>query len=665
MCGITGMLGASSGCTSDRETVVRRMTTSLLHRGPDAEGYWAEDEVALGHRRLSILDLSEAGAQPMQSANHRFVLAYNGEIYNHREIREALQEEDAAPGWIGYSDTETLLAGICHWGLDETLKRSKGMFALAVWDRAENRLSLARDRMGEKPLYWGWAGQDLIFGSEIKALRAHPECPQQICREALAQYLRFLYIPEPRTVHPGLYKLEPGTVLSVGASFPASPPPAPLRPGDSYGGLLIRRYWSLNSEIKAGARNQITDSTSAVSELQETLSEVIKRQMLSDVPLGAFLSGGVDSSTIAAIMQRHSGRPIKTFTIGFEQADYDESPHAAAVASHLGTDHTRMIVTDEQVREVIPRLPEMYDEPFADSSQIPMHLVCSVAREQATVALSGDGGDELFGGYNRYVYGPALWRRMSCLPATMRQFTGELACRVPVAAWNRAGTAYNRLNPGSGGIAALGTKAHRFGERLRDTHSLEDLYLRAASTWLNPEGVLLNSVNEPESALSDPLPLDSSEDPAEWMMAQDQRSYLPGDILCKVDRAAMSLSLETRAPFLDPDMVRLSTRLPLRMKIREGQGKWVLRQVLYKHVPRELVERPKAGFAIPIGLWLRGPLLEWVEELMSEERLLLGGFFNPKTVRAAWQEHLSGRRDLMPQLWAILMFQAWHSHWYD
>ncbi len=664
MCGLSGILRASAVHSPCLHGTLRNMTQRLHSRGPDAEGLWVDDGIGLGHRRLSILELSDAGAQPMQSPDYRFILAYNGEIYNHLDIREALEGEGAAPSWMGNSDTETLLAGICHWGLDETLKQVKGMFALALWDRAEKRLSLARDRMGEKPLYWGWAGQDLVFGSELKALHAHPACPQEICRAALAQYLRFLYIPEPRTIHPGLYKLEPGTVLSVEQTVPAFPPSAPLRPGDRHEGLHIRRYWSLNAEIEVGARNQIADDVSAIAELEETLARVIKRQMLSDVPLGAFLSGGVDSSTIAAVMQLHSVSPIKTFTIGFEQAAYDESHHAAAVAEHLGTDHTRLMVTDEQVREVIPYLPEMYDEPFADSSQIPTHLLCRAAREQVTVALSGDAGDELFGGYNRYLYGPALWRKMSRIPAPMRRITGEIACRLPEAVWDRAGAVYNRLKPGSEGIASLGTKAHRFGERLRDTHSLQDLYLGAASTWLIPDSLLREAVAEPASALSDPLPLDDLSDPAAWMMAQDLRSYLPGDILCKVDRAAMNVSLETRVPFLDPDVVRLAMRLPLGMKIRDGQGKWALRKVLYKLVPRDLIERPKAGFAVPIGPWLRGPLRDWGEDLLSEQRLLQDGIFDPKIVRQAWHEHLSGRRDRMPQLWAILMFQAWYSHWY-
>lgn len=666
MCGLSGILRAPNGCTRpDLQQTLRDMTQRLQTRGPDAEGLWVEDGIALGHRRLSILDLSETGAQPMQSFNKRFTIAYNGEVYNHLDIREALESDAAAPEWAGHSDTETLLAGISHWGLDETLKRAKGMFALALWDRTEKRLSLALDRMGEKPLYWGWAGADLVFASELKAIRAHPDCPRDICREALAQYLRFLYVPKPRTIHTGLFKLEPGTILSVEQVVPFSPPDTPLRPGDHYGSLSIRRYWSLNAEIENGSRKKIGDDANAIAELEKTLGGVVARQMLSDVPLGAFLSGGVDSSTIVALMQAQSTNAVKTFTIGFEQPDYDESSHAAAVAAHLGTDHTRLMVTDKQVQDVIPNLPEIYDEPFADSSQIPTHLVCRAARDHVTVALSGDAGDELFGGYNRYLHGPALWNRLSKLPAPLRRAAGQAACSLPEAAWDTFGAVYNKLKPGSGGVANLGTKAHRFGERLHNTHSLEDLYLNAASTWLDPESLLLFTATEPAFALSEPLPLHVPSEPAAWMMAQDMRSYLPGDILCKVDRAAMSVSLETRAPFLDPDVIALSLRLPMKMKIRGAQGKWALRQVLYKYVPQDIIERPKAGFAVPIGQWLRGPLRDWAEEMLSEKRIVRDGFFDPKIVRQTWGEHLSGRTDRMPQLWAILMFQAWYTHWYE
>jgi asparagine synthase (glutamine-hydrolysing) len=663
MCGIAGLLIPGSSDADGITVILQNMTRSLAHRGPDAEGYWTEGAVALGHRRLSILDLSDAGAQPMRSENGRYVIVFNGEIYNHLNMRRDLAVDGAAPDWRGHSDTETLLAGITHWGLDETLQRAKGMFTLALWDRSEKRLSLARDRMGEKPLYWGWAGQALVFGSELKALRAHPDCPRDVCRDALAQYLRFMYVPAPRSIHPGLYKLEPGTILTVDGAPPSTPPEEPIRPGGHHGSISIRRYWDLNADIEAGAQDQIEDEGDAVAALGEVLGKAAQRQMISDVPLGAFLSGGVDSSAIVALMQAQSERPVQTFTIGFDEAAFDETPYAAAVAHHLGTEHTKLHVTDADARDVIPLLPDLYDEPFADSSQIPTYLVCRAARQHVTVALSGDGGDELFGGYNRYIRGPGLWKRLSKVPKPLRQVSGYAAQALPEKTWELIGGAYNRLRPGSAGISGLGTKVHRLGERLRLTDSLDDLHRNMASTWIEPETVMAGNVSEPPSHLDDPLPAFGADDPAMRMMLQDMRSYMPDDILCKVDRAAMGVSLETRTPFLDPDVIALAARLPMAMKIRDGQGKWALRQVLYQHVPREMIERPKVGFAIPIGIWLRGPLRDWAEELLSPERLAKDGFFDPEIIRQTWAEHLSGRRDWSARIWTILMFQAWHAQW--
>jgi len=655
MCGLVGCYTNNRDCHYD----VDRMTSALVHRGPDASGTWAENGIALGHRRLSIIDLSSAGSQPMLSACDRYVLSYNGEVYNHFELRRELDLAGGLVNWKGHSDTETLLAGISHWGLDETLQKASGMFALALWDRKERRLYLARDRMGEKPLYWGWAGKDLVFGSELKALRAHPDCPRDVCRDALAQYLRFMYVPAPRSIHPGLYKLEPGTILTVDGAPPAGPPENPIRPGGHHGSIGIRRYWDLNAEIEAGAQNQIEDEGDAVATLGEVLGKAVRRQMISDVPLGAFLSGGVDSSAIVALMQTQSAQPVQTFTIGFDDTAYDESPHAAAVARHLGTEHKRLHVTDTDARRVIPLLPDLYDEPFADSSQIPMYLVCRAARQQVTVALSGDGGDELLGGYNRYIRGPGLWKRLSKVPKPLRQVSGYAAQALPEKTWDMIGGAYNHLRHGSAGISGLGTKVHRLSERLRVTDSLDDLHRNMASTWIEPETVMAGNVSEPQSHLDDPLPTFGADDPAMRMMLQDMRSYLPDDILCKVDRAAMGVSLETRTPFLDPDVIALAARLPMAMKIRDCQGKWALRQVLYQHVPREMIERPKAGFAIPIGIWLRGPLRDWAEELLSHEHLAEDGFFDPEIIRQTWAEHLSGRSDWTTRLWAILMFQAW------
>ena len=659
MCGIAGLLIPGSGDADGITATLQKMTRNLAHRGPDAEGYWTEGAVALGHRRLSILDLSDAGAQPMRSESGRHVIVFNGEIYNHLDMRRDLAANHATPDWRGHSDTETMLAGITHWGLDKTLQRAKGMFALALWDRSKKRLSLARDRMGEKPLYWGWAGQALVFGSELKALRAHPNCPTEVCRDALAQYLRFMYVPAPRSIHPGLYKLEPGTILTVDGAPPAGPPENPIRPGGHHGGIGIRRYWDLNTEIEAGAQNQIEDEGDAVASLGEVLRKAVKRQMVSDVPLGAFLSGGVDSSAIVALMQAQSAQPVQTFTIGFNEAAFDESPHAAAVANHLGSEHTRLHVTDTEVRDVIPLLPNLYDEPFADSSQIPTYLVCRAARQHVTVALSGDGGDELFGGYNRYFWGPKIWDRFALLPHSVRSGLGKVIRSVPLSVWDAAGFQYNRLRSGSTGISMLGDKAFRLGDSLRTVKTTDELYRSLVSEWPLEARIMLGISKDLTSQIDDPLPENGVDDPAMLMMVQDMRSYLPDNILCKVDRAAMGVSLETRTPFLDPDVIALAARLPMAMKIRNDQGKWALRQVLYQHVPREMIERPKAGFAIPIGIWLRGPLRDWAEELLSYELLEKDGFFNPEIIRQTWAEHLSGRRDWTTRLWAILMFQEW------
>ena len=663
MCGIAGLLVPGPGDADGISATLQNMTRRLAHRGPDAEEYWTEGAVALGHRRLSILDLSDAGAQPMRSESGRHVIVFNGEIYNHLDMRRDIAADGAAPDWRGHSDTETLLAGITHWGLDETLQRAKGMFALALWDRSAKQFSLVRDRVGEKPLYWGWAGQALVFGSELKALRAHPDCPRDVCRDALAQYLRFMYVPAPRSIHPGLYKLEPGTILTVDGAPPSTPPEEPIRPGGQHGSIRIRRYWDLNAEIEAGAQNQIEDEGDAVAALSEVLGKAVQRQMISDVPLGAFLSGGVDSSAIVALMQAQSKRPVQTFTIGFDEATFDESPHAAAVAHHLGTEHTKLRVTDADARDLIPLLPDLYDEPFADSSQIPTHLVCRAARQHVTVALSGDGGDELFGGYNRYFWGPKIWDRFALLPHPLRQGLGKVIRSVPLSVWDAASSKYNHLRSGSTGISRLGDKAHRLGDRLRTVKTTDDLYRSLVSEWSLEARIMPGISENPTSQLDDPLPENGVDDPAMQMMVQDMRSYLPDDILCKVDRAAMGVSLEARTPFLDPDVITLAARLPMVLKIREGQGKWALRQVLYQHVPREMIERPKAGFAIPIGIWLCGPLRDWAEDLLSQERLAKDGFFNPDIVRQTWAEHLSGRRDWTTRLWAILMFQAWHTQW--
>lgn len=655
------------------------MANSLKHRGPDDLGLWLDESVgiAIGHRRLAIIDLSPAGHQPMLSKCGRYVMAFNGEIYNHLELRSELSaialhrsthnNDTSTGGWLGHSDTETLLAGIAAWGVEETLKRCVGMFAFALWDCQAKTLSLARDRLGEKPLYYGWVGDGVdsafAFASELKALRAYPGFANPVCRQALAQYLRFMYVPAPRSIYQSVYKLEPGCILTLIGSPPPQAPNSPLRPGQRHGSMQMHRWWALADAVKQGADN-LEPEEALLSQLDRTLAQAVQNQSSADVSIGAFLSGGVDSSTVVALMQeqaRESGAaPVQTFTIGFEESKYDESPYAQAVAHHLGTKHREMRVTAKMAQNVIPDLPRMYDEPFADSSQIPTYLVCKAAQQHVTVALSGDAGDELFGGYNRYFWGPRIWNRLGHLPPALRRTLGTGLQSVPVSFWNTLGSPFMGNKDG---VARLGDKVHKLADRLKLVNNLNDLYRSLVSEWSDPAGLVRNpnggAILEPANLLDDPLPFYGLEQDPLPMMYQDAMTYLPDDILCKVDRAAMACSLETRVPFLDHRVVELAWRLPLQMKVRGNTGKWALRQVLYKHVPKELIERPKAGFAIPIGQWLRGPLRDWAEALMSEERLQKEGYFYPGLIRRAWDEHLAGTRDNTAKLWSVLMFQAW------
>ncbi len=637
------------------------MALAIANRGPDDAGVWVDEQagIAFGHRRLSIVDLSAAGHQPMHSNAGRFVMAFNGEIYNHLELRAELE----GVAWRGHSDTETLLAGFEAWGVESALQKAVGMFAIALWDKQYQTLTLARDRLGEKPLYYGWVNGVFVFGSELKALRAYPGFANPVCRQALAQYLRFMYVPAPRSIYQGIYKLEPGCLLTVQGKPPASAPAQSLRPrpdnAQSYGSLQIKRWWSLAEAVVSGAQNPIDNEVEALDQLKCRLQDAVSLQSLADVPLGAFLSGGVDSSAIVALMQQQASRPVKTFTIGFDEAGFDESPFARAVAEHLGTDHHEMRVTAQMAQEVIPTLPWMYDEPFADSSQIPTHLVCRAARQHVTVALSGDAGDELFGGYNRYFWGPRVWNRLSVLPEPARKLLGSALAAVPVSGWNALGAP---LFGRGDGVVRLGDKVHKLADRLSHVHDMDGLYRSLVSEWVDPASLVFgeNGANLTESSnqLDDPLPLLGMNQPLP-MMYWDSMTYLPDDILCKVDRAAMACSLETRVPFLDHRLVELAWRLPLHMKVRGNTGKWALRQVLYKYVPKELIDRPKAGFAIPIGQWLCGPLRDWAESLITEQRLQSEGYLRPAPIRQAWAEHLSGRRDNTSKLWAVLMFQAW------
>jgi asparagine synthase (glutamine-hydrolysing) len=651
------------------ESTARSMASALVHRGPDDIGVWASSDsgVALGHRRLAILDLSPAGHQPMTSSCGRLVIAFNGEIYNHVELRHELNRRHPVAvrtgNWRGHSDTETLLAGISVWGLENTLKRCVGMFAIALWDKVDQTLSLARDRLGEKPLYYGWVRHgskaSFAFASELKALRSYPGFANTASRQSLAQYLRLMHIPAPHSIYEGIYKLEPGCILTLNGPAPAEAPATPLRPGQQHGGINIRRWWDLTDVVAQQTDPQGAEAPS-LPEIERTLLHAVRDQSLADVPLGAFLSGGVDSSTVVALMQKQArergAEPVKSFTIGFDEAGFDESPHARAVARYLGTQHHEMRVTAQMAQDVIPTLPWMYDEPFADSSQIPTHLVSRAARRHVTVALSGDAGDELFGGYNRYLWGTRVWGKVAWMPHRLRGALGSAIQAVPPSAWDAVSSAV--------GVSRSGDKAHKLAARLRTVKTMDDLYWSLVKEWSDNEELVIGTEpsNEDFSSPVSRIPEGANLSPEERMMFLDTITYLPDDILCKVDRAAMACSLETRVPFLDHRVVEMAWRLPLHMKIRGNQGKWALRQVLYKYVPKELIERPKAGFGIPVGIWLRGPLREWAEALLNPQRVAAEGYLNANVITRVWQEHLSGRRDHTAKLWAVLMFQAWLEH---
>jgi len=573
------------------------------------------------------------------------MIVFNGEIYNHLLIRADLDATGQAPQWRGHSDTETLIAAIDAWGIEETLKRSVGMFAIALWDRRERVLHLVRDRFGEKPLYYGWVGGDFLFGSELKALRAHPDFANPIDRDALTSFAARTYVPAPRSIYRDVYKLEPGCILSVTPEAVHTTPNGPPAEGRHHG-LTLTRYWSYCDVLTTGAADPIRSEADAVAALDEALGQAITGQAMADVPVGAFLSGGIDSSTVVALYQRHSSTPVRTFSIGFAEAGFNEADYAKEVARHFGTVHHERYITAAETQEVIPLLPAMYDEPFADSSQIPTHLVSRFAREQVTVALSGDGGDELFAGYNRHVDAPKLWDRLSLLPRPLRAAIGAPLGRLPSRWWNAL--------PGNH-PPQFGAKVQKALRVAGHARRFDDVYASFLDEWSLQRSPVIGG-----SAVAAPDLAPFTDAPAAVrMMYADATSYLPDDILVKVDRAAMAVSLETRVPFLDHRVAAVAARIPLAMKIKDGRGKHVLRELLYTQAPRALFERPKTGFAIPVGQWLRGPLRPWAEELLAPSRLASDGYFDPAMVQARWRDHLSGRRDSTPALWAVLMFQAW------
>ena len=655
MCGIAGFLDGGRSSPEEALPVARGMADAVAHRGPDDAGVWLDREAgaALAYRRLAVIDPSPAGRQPMQSASGRSVIVFNGEIYNHPDLRRRLeaQRQDALP-WRGHSDTEALLAAIEHWGLEEALRAATGMFALALWDRADRTLCLARDRAGEKPLYYGWQNGVFLFGSELKALAAHPAFEGDVDRDALTLLLRHGYISSPWSIYKGVRKLPAGTYVRLAA-----------RPSRQRAGELPepQRYWSLHDVVAAGRAQPFEGAPEdAVDALHDLLLRAVRGQMAADVPLGAFLSGGIDSSTVVALMQAQSGRPVRTFTIGFEEPGYNEAEHAKAVAGHLRTEHTELYVSAREAREVIPRLPRLFDEPFADHSQIPTFLVAGMARRNVTVALSGDGGDELFGGYEHYSSTPRMWRWLSAAPAPLRRLgAGAITALLALGP--------EGLPPRLLGLLPMGqgrrwtpARARKLA-RLANCRTQEELYWRRISHWSSP-GAVVRGAFEPETVLNEAANWPDAPELAERLMAIDVLSYLPDDLLVKVDRAAMGVGLETRAPFLDHRVMEFVWRLPLSFRIRNARTKWILRRVLYEYVPKGLVDRPKTGFSIPLAAWLRGPLRDWAEALLDEGRLRADGFFDRRPIRRKWNEHLSGREAWENQLWSVLMFQAWLDH---
>ncbi len=645
MCGIVGFLG-SAGSAGQDTAVVRRMADLIRHRGPDDDGVWGDAEagIALAQRRLAIIDLSPAGHQPMISSCKRYVMVFNGEVYNYEEIRRKLDAE-VAHAWRGHSDTEVILEAITRWGVKPALELCVGMFALALWDRAERTLVLARDRLGEKPLYYGRIGGSFAFASELKAFRGHPAWNPEVDRNAVALLMRHSYVPAPYSIYKGVHKLRPGQFLII-ANGEREP--------------RIETYWSARKAAETGCAHPFDGSPAeAVAALESLLKQSIKGQMMADVPLGAFLSGGIDSSAVVAIMQSLSSRPVRTFTIGFHQAGYNEAEQAKAVAQHLGTDHTELYVTEREAMDVIPGLPEIYCEPFSDTSQIPTYLVSQLARRSVTVSLSGDGGDELFSGYTRYAFAQEIWKKLTRVPSSLRRATAGLATFPSPAFYDRLAGTLMPLMPEHRRHGRIGDKVHK-AARLLAMQTADDVYLHLCSHWTNPAEIVIGSHERPTMLTGlDALP--NLPGNIERMMYVDLMSYLPDDILVKVDRAAMAVSLETRVPMLDHRVVEFAMSLPLAILRAGNQAKWPLRQVLYKYVPIKLVDRPKMGFGVPIDSWLRGALRDWAEDLLSETRLKAENFFDPAPIRLAWREHLSGRRNHQYLLWDVLMFQAWRA----
>jgi len=644
MCGIAGMVDWRAATPADAlRSIAEAMIETVRHRGPDAGEVWVEAEggVALGQRRLAIIDLSPGGAQPMHSADRRFVITFNGEIYNYRDIRGELQA--AGHPMRSDSDTEVLLEACALWGVEAAIERAIGMFAFALWDRKTRSLILARDRLGIKPLYYAATPERVLFASQLKAFRPTPHWKPTIDADAVVGYLRHAYIAQPRTIYREAEKLAPGHILTLREGSTPSP----------------KCFWDLRGIAIAGQRRNdpAPDAQEATDRLDGLLRDSVKLRMIADVPLGAFLSGGIDSSTVVALMQAQSTRPVKTFSIGFHEGGYDEAHCAKQVAAHLGTDHTEFYVEPRHALDVIPHLADWFDEPFADPSQIPTYLVSELTRKHVTVALSGDGGDELFAGYNRYLWAQRLARAVKLVPRPLRGVSAAALRALAPQTWNRLFA----FVPASWRPALPGDKLHKI-TTLLDNPQPDAIYRRLVSQWERPDEIAAAG-QEPRGPLWDPSIARDFPDLVPRMQFLDMITYLPDDILTKVDRATMAVGLEGRVPLLDHRVVAYSWSLPLEFKLRGGRSKWLLRQVLDRYVPRPLIDRPKMGFGVPIDAWLRGPLREWAESLLTPARLASDGFVRVEPVRRAWQEHLEGSRNWQYPLWTVLMLQAWRARW--
>lgn len=647
MCGINGFF--TKNTQYDAESAIFEMNQAIQHRGPDANNIWhdSQSNLFLGHCRLSIQDTSEAGAQPMLSESGRYVIVFNGEIYNHLALRKELNEQGLSAKWRGHSDTETLLACFSFWGIEKTLQKLVGMFAIALWDRSQHSLTLARDRLGEKPLYWGWQGENLYFSSELKALKKNAYFKTEIDRNSIALLLRYNCIPAPYSIYKGIYKLKPGHYVQL-----------PLSNLTKAQKVYPISYWSFNNVVEAGLKAPFVGSSDqAIDTLEKALLTSVSDQMLSDVPLGAFLSGGIDSSTVAALMQAQSSSPIKTFTIGFNEKGYNEAKHAKAVARHLCTDHTELYVQASDALNVIPKLSNIYSEPFSDSSQIPTFLVSKLASQHVKVALSGDGGDELFGGYNRYLMAKDIWKKSRRIPKPARKLISHLLLTIPTNKWDTIFDLISPALPQHLRIRTPGGKAHKLANVL-SLDSNYEYYRALTSHWLQPNNIVIDGF-EPSTLTSNYKAWPKTDSFEHAMMAIDAQTYMTDDILVKVDRAAMANSLETRVPLLDHRIVELAWKMPLEYKIKDGEGKWLLKQVLFRYIPQEIIERPKMGFGIPLHDWLRTSLRDWAESLLDENLLRNQGYFHPEPIRKMWTEHLSGKHNHQHHLWDVLVFQAW------